>query len=1480
MSKLFNGQYFKDHPEKILGKLVIHNPNTGRELTDQFGKARPEVRGNLAEELHRIQVPTVERFEHVYEPSAGGVVQIQPTQEKDRIQKAIDRSKEENKAKKVRKNTCSDELQCLSDTIRDYNTKVEYKDEKGVTRHYTISTEEIKVWVTYQVRKGLYDLEVIRSNDWGKYYVADPDWMEWFNQGLVGFDGNEFIPDPLFYSGNIYRWVEKLKQSKEQIATRIGEEGYQKQLDRMEASKPEPLLITEDEKRKLHLLPFDRIWQEIRITQLSDGQEIDGSYSIGAIFYWYYLNNLSSQELTFEKKQTTARDIYNYWVKKENFPRETYSEAEKAGIKRSTTVIGSRLFDRFLIEMLTAEDKAKIAARWNSLRNNYKPIEYYKIPVGFEMGSMFKGGTLKMRPAQREGVAFMNSRGTGIVAYDVGVGKTMTAIAGISDAFTKGLFKRPLVVVPQKVYKKWIGEISGVFADKDLYENKADPKTGKKKRGKRRYKKGQLMAEGILPQIKVNDYDNLGVNYVGRAMDENGVAHTVAEYSITMVTYEGLVKIGFGEDSETELITRLKEALSQGESGRGRAIMEQRAEGWIDKALEKTVIDIEEMGIDAIIVDEGHNFRNLFMDVKGDVGADGEREAKHFLSGSSSQPSSRALSLFMLNAYIQAKNKRRNTFALTATPFTNRATEIYSMLALYDYLGLQDFDVYNIAQFCTTFIDETLEDVWTAAGKFDTKAVIRGYNNLPILQSMIFRSIIYKTGEDANIQRPEKVLLPLKTDEKGVPLPFEYVVDTTIQPTPDQLKWLKQAADFANNADTQKRNSTILARYYPPKERGVIPGQVLISLNVARTVTFSPYALYLDSQPYYHVDQLSAQKFVEDSPKIRYVVECIRTVKDYHQKQGTPMSGQVIYSDRGTQFFPLIKEYLEGELGFTDKEVAIFHGGVSKSKREKIKEGFLAGEIKVIIGSSTMREGVDLQKYGTVIYICYLDWNPTDIHQLMGRIWRFGNIYSHVRIVVPLIENSSDVFTWQKLSEKMSRLNSIWTRADGTKVFEESELDPEELKKSLINDPEEIARYEIEEEVQGLKTELTIAQGAVDQLRDAERMKEEFVNLIREIDSYVREAKESPQVSYQVSAEQRNRLQSWEITDDKSKLRLVKYYSRLYRYNGYSQRAAVEKYIKYKNRIARLEKNILARYKLTIFDDFSQVQEEYTLRAGQLLEQINTLQSEEHFEAVLERVTEEKAREQANSRTVTQRVEEFQRLNYLLDCKKGIHSCDIYGRVEEIKSGKVIEIARQEKPVIINDKTISQLDYKMHTRLAKLMPPPQRKAVREILKVEEGESYVESVLLPLEEQVKTIPRLYKTEKVSLDKKIIHAHFFLGGSDWYIAEWDGKDRLFGYVILNGDTQMAEWGYISLQELHSIQDMQLDFFWQAKTFADVMGTAKAPKAEPAKPAKDLSADLKNAIEALSTALEFAAKKEQPSLQEAIEALEVALEFAMVA
>jgi len=93
--------------------------------------------------------------------------------------------------------------------------------------------------------------------------------------------------------------------------------------------------------------------------------------------------------------------------------------------------------------------------------------------------------------------------------------------------------------------------------------------------------------------------------------------------------------------------------------------------------------------------------------------------------------------------------------------------------------------------------------------------------------------------------------------------------------------------------------------------------------------------------------------------------------------------------------------------------------------------------------------------------------------------------------------------------------------------------------------------------------------------------------------------------------------------------------------------------------------------------------------------------------------------------------------------------------------------------------------------------------------------------IPKQQRLKTIPRLYETEHMPLEDKLIHLHFFIGGCDWYIAEFDGNDLFFGFAILNNDLQNAEWGYISFGELKSIRiqnwleiDCETEEVWQVK------------------------------------------------------------------
>ena len=113
----------------------------------------------------------------------------------------------------------------------------------------------------------------------------------------------------------------------------------------------------------------------------------------------------------------------------------------------------------------------------------------------------------------------------------------------------------------------------------------------------------------------------------------------------------------------------------------------------------------------------------------------------------------------------------------------------------------------------------------------------------------------------------------------------------------------------------------------------------------------------------------------------------------------------------------------------------------------------------------------------------------------------------------------------------------------------------------------------------------------------------------------------------------------------------------------------------------------------------------------------------------------------------------------------------------------------------------------MSKKLKAFMPMHQRAVVREW-----GEETKLDVLIPLEKQIEAIPK--SQGETHTNQTIVYAHFFYAESDWFITEWVDENRLFGYTILNGDSVMSEWGYLSLDELTGNGRVELDFHWKPK------------------------------------------------------------------
>lgn len=83
----------------------------------------------------------------------------------------------------------------------------------------------------------------------------------------------------------------------------------------------------------------------------------------------------------------------------------------------------------------------------------------------------------------------------------------------------------------------------------------------------------------------------------------------------------------------------------------------------------------------------------------------------------------------------------------------------------------------------------------------------------------------------------------------------------------------------------------------------------------------------------------------------------------------------------------------------------------------------------------------------------------------------------------------------------------------------------------------------------------------------------------------------------------------------------------------------------------------------------------------------------------------------------------------------------------------------------------------------------------------EEKDFFMKLFIELGERIAAMPKTYEQDGLGM-QAVVHLHYFMGGSDWYITEKDmagGVRQAFGYAVLNGDEECAEMGYISIEEL---------------------------------------------------------------------------------
>lgn len=1154
---LNNNDFFKNNPEKVLGEAYQTSGRFGQvtkykgtiDSLDNIDAPLNFIGNQKNDDPLTSSVPLYNASAELMNPANDALVS-----------KALYQSEVDKKRKRAKKTTAVvDEQDPQSLETISFSEMYNAVDKNGRAINADISFDELEAYVWYQTQKGTplsrNWINLVQPNKYSDdlqqtepYNVSPDKVLYWIKEGVCYYYRGSVVPAYIYMSGDMYDKKLALDNTdKDKIIELYGEDIYNQQVANFGLAFTKKLsnkLTINDTESSLVVLAISKFAKNFKIKtiELTGGEEgYEQNKHYGSAFNrlpykveeggkltinWenVFLNKNSRNERRYEDLSLSQAFIYwlyygrpmikvssinawevaKYYVLGKAPKSASNSPSDKVKAQRASAdaqAEGERLFKVFLNEQLTANDKIRLETEFNAKFNNYLPVDWNKVPIAFTMCKYVKGQRELLDPIKREAIAFMMHTGKGVLSFDVGVGKTPSSIFTLSSFLDAGYCKRPFICVPNQVYRQFITELK-TFA----------------------------------PHFKINEAYNLSDDIALNFMS-GGQVVSVPQGSVTIMTYEGLEKIGFGEEVRTEIFDGLHDILSQKEITGGKKAMTQfeaKLETILGKVEKGTIYNIEDFGWDFGVYDEAHKMKKGFTQVKGDATGEitekgtTERE-KNPYNISAGSPSSIALKGFALNYYLQKQNKGRNIMLLTATPFTNSPLEIYSMLAMVGYDELEKTGLNSLKTMFDTFVMQKMDYVISAQYGVQLKKVIVGFNNLIALQTLIRKLILYKTGEEANVKRPKKYVLPYTKKADGetiIDLSSDEKVETYLDMTASQFELMELIKGYvaggiseedlfmADYFQTRETTTTIKGgdddEVYDDEESARIEDEdavevseddveditektavrILKGLSYGRDLAISPYLMQINIAvklikkgkfpTNLQVPVITPTMLVETSPKLLYAMKCIESVRDYHLAEGTPISGQVLYMDRGVKYFPLLRQYLIDVVGYAEHEVQIIQSGLPKTgkkSKEYIKNLF-NGEVynestklfepiddsqrvKVIIGSSTIKEGINLQKYGTVLYNMNIDWNPTDVQQLEGRIYRQGNTFNSVRVVHPLLVNSADIFIFQKLQEKTARINSIWSMDGRSNVLDTTDFDPSELKYTLISDINVLMTLEI-----------------------------------------------------------------------------------------------------------------------------------------------------------------------------------------------------------------------------------------------------------------------------------------------------------------------------------------------------------------------------------------------------------------------------------
>ena len=646
---------------------------------------------------------------------------------------------------------------------------------------------------------------------------------------------------------------------------------------------------------------------------------------------------------------------------------------------------------------------------YNGMFNNHV-LQQYDVPK-FEVypgaASMIEGKEFKLRDHQKRAVTRC-IQGNTLLAHAVGAGKTAIMITAAMELIRLKLATKTMIVVQNATLQQFAEFAPKLYPNADiLIATKNDLVKEKRKR--------------FMSRIATGKWDII----------------IIAQSSFNMIEDNpDMIRQKYQE--ELELMEKSQAARNVGRSiSRRQRKNEEKAKRALQRKIDKLgdrhavedIIYFDKLGIDALFVDEAHEYKRNFFVTK-----------MNRVKGLDNGASQKAFSLTLKIDQIREKTGGLNIYFATGTPVTNTLAELWNMVRYVSPETLNDFNVDTFDRFASTFTQtETALEI-DAAGRFKMVTRFSKFTNIIELSKM-FRSCadVILSSDLKNIPRP-----PIKGGHpEQVNIPRTDIITDFMRYLCDTYLWFEQLS-----GDDKKDWSHIPICIYTLSRKSTLDMR-MIAANAP------------------------------DDPNSKLNV-CVRKVLEKYHYYESVKGAQIIFSDlhKLTEYgivkfdvFTEIKRKLIAG-GIPENEIAIVNDYKTDKQRQDCFDLVNRGEIRVIMGSTRkLGTGVNIQERLAVAHHLDAPFRPADMEQRDGRIIRQGNILPEVEVIRYGMEETLDAGMYQILTRKQKFINDgIMGKRRNLAEIEDASVDYATFSANISGNPLMKRKVELETRLRELQS--------------------------------------------------------------------------------------------------------------------------------------------------------------------------------------------------------------------------------------------------------------------------------------------------------------------------------------------------------------------------------------------------------------------------